>query len=87
MARTWTSKSRYSQHPNVIQTEYPNVLFVYRQNDGNEMVNIAYTRHHSTDEEATDHDVPPKQYKKIRFNKETHPLSLMVLHTTCSWPK
>ena len=48
------------------------------------MVNIDYTGHHSdsTDEEAT---VP--QYKKIRFNKETRPLSLMVLHSTCSWPK
>ena len=42
------------------------------------MVNIAYTHHHSFDDEATDYDVPPKTYKNIRFNKETHPLSLMV---------
>ena len=59
--------------------QYKNVICkinsVYRQN---EMVNIAYTQHHFSDEEATDYDVPPKQYKNIRFNKETHPLSLMV---------
>ena len=52
---------------------------MYRQN---ETVNyIDYTHHYSSNEqeEATDYDVPPKQYKSIRFNKETHPLSLMVL--------
>ena len=45
------------------------------------MVNIAYTYQHFSDDEATDssYDVPPKKYKNIRFNKETHPLSLMVL--------
>ena len=49
----------------------------------NENVNyIDYTRHYSSgepmQEEQTDYDIPPKQYKSIRFNKETHPLSLMV---------
>ena len=73
MDRTWISKPRYA----II---YNN--FVYRQDDVNEMVNVAYTDHHFPDEEATDYDVPPKQYKNIRFNKETHPLSLMVyIHT------
>ena len=72
----------------LVNSESFKIKFDYEfVDDANEMVNIAYTRHHSTDEEATDNDVPPKQYKKIRFNKETHPLSLMVLHTTYSWPK
>lgn len=74
MARPWISMPKKFQCKNVICK----INSVYRQNDVNEMVNIAYTQHHFSDEEATDYDVPPKQYKNIRFNKETHPLSLMV---------
>ena len=84
MAKTGTSKSRNCQYLNLIVMI---IMHLYRQNDGTEMVNIAYTHHHSFDEEATDYDVPPKKYKNIRFNKETHPLSLMVLYTAYTWSK
>jgi hypothetical protein len=50
----------------------------YRQNESVDYID--YVHHYLPDEheEATDYDVPQKQYKSIRFNKETHPLSLMV---------
>ena len=63
------------------------ILYIlkYRQN---EAVNyIDYIHHYLPDEhcqeEATDYDVPTKKYKSIRFNKETHPLSLMVYSYSC----
>ena len=61
------------------------VVNINRQNEGVDYID--YTHHYSSDEqeEGTDYDVPPKQYKSIRFNKETHPLSLMVHTHTCMY--
>ena len=51
------------------------IIILINRKNGAEMMNIVYTRHHS---EETDYDVPVKKSKNIGFNKDTHPLSLMV---------
>ena len=53
------------------------IIYIYRQN-GPETMNIVYTRHHSSEGEETDYEVPQLKHRNIGFNKDTHPLSLMV---------